>query len=727
MVDPEAPNPLTAPGEARNRLIFRLLGPVEALRGDVPIELGGPLQRALLGCLLLRVGEVVSRERLIDDLWDEAPPSGAGRALETKVSRLRAALGSGALIAARAGGYVIEVTPESIDAEQFARLTAEAAKLRADDPAPARTLFAEAVALWNGEALGGVPDDLLRAERGRLEERRLEAIEDHNDLALELGDERAIVAELEALHAAHPLRERFTEQLMLAEYRAGRQSDALRTYRQARQYLVDELGVEPGPRLRELEGSILRQDASLGSPRLEHRLAGRARNPRVLAVAVAVAGVLLVAAVSVIGGGRATGDPEPGILLVDAATGKLRASVPVGDNLGSGRIGYGYAWSIGENGVVSQVNIRRGTLVRSIAVGVQGSLAVGAGGVWVTDIHSQTLTRIDPVTGNVNLRTPLPVAGLRHAVGNGGIAVYDGSLWITRNAEAVDRLDPATLHLQQRIQLRLHSCGIPQCQLAAGDGRVWVVGGDTGGIASIDASTNRIVVHARLDEPYACCVTVGGGSAWVAGSKSLIQLSPAGRVVRRIKVRSDNIGNVSFSAPYVWATADSTGELLRIDTRTGALKTFHFGNGLVGVAAGRGIVAVDAMPLQGNVTAGLGPRVLRIGLPTDWLNSTDPAMTRSPRGNSQWQWHLHDVTCAWLYRAMPDGTGIVRELAGVPSRSSDGLTWTIPVRRTLKFAPPVSRFVAAEDVRATIVRALMPQLRPKSPAAAALRDVVGLR
>jgi DNA-binding SARP family transcriptional activator len=102
MVDPEAPNPLTTPGEARNRLIFRLLGPVEARRGDVPIELGGPLQRALLGCLLLRVGEVVSRERLIDDLWDAAPPSGAGRALETKVSRLRAALGSGADRRARA-------------------------------------------------------------------------------------------------------------------------------------------------------------------------------------------------------------------------------------------------------------------------------------------------------------------------------------------------------------------------------------------------------------------------------------------------------------------------------------------------------------------------------------------------------------------------------------------------------------------------------------------------
>ena len=252
------------------------------------------------------------------------------------------------------------------------------------------------------------------------------------------------------------------------------------------------------------------------------------------------------------------------------------------------------------------------------------------------------------------------------------------------------------------------------------------MGGDRGGIASIDATTNRIAADARLDEPYACCVTVGGGSAWVAGSKSLIQLSPAGQVVRRIEVRSDNIGNVSFSA-RTSATADSTGELLRIDTRTGALRTFHFGNGLSGVAASNGTVAVDAVPLQRNVTAGLGANVLRIGLPTDWLNSTDPAMTRSPRGNAQWQWHLHDATCGWLYRAAPDGTGTVRELAGVPSRSSDGLTWRIPVPHTLKLSPPVSRFVTAEDVRATIVPRTLAGAETESPAATALRDVVGLR
>src|SRR4051794_29462532 len=117
MVDPRAPNPLTTLGEASGRLQFRVLGPVEARRDGAPIDLGGPLQRALLACLVLRAGEVVSRERLIDDLWAEDPPPGASRALETKVSRLRAALGSVAPIVARARGYVLEVAPEDVDAE----------------------------------------------------------------------------------------------------------------------------------------------------------------------------------------------------------------------------------------------------------------------------------------------------------------------------------------------------------------------------------------------------------------------------------------------------------------------------------------------------------------------------------------------------------------------------------------------------------------------------------
>ena len=726
MIDRPAPNPLTTRDEAAERLHFCLLGPVEARRGDVTIDLGGPLQRALLACLLLRVGEVVSRERLIDDLWDVEPPPGAGRALETKVSRLRAALGADAPIQARSGGYVIEVAREEIDAERFAQAVADAERLRAEDPAAARAALGETLALWTGEALGGVPAQLLGPERGRLEERRLEAIETRIDLDLELGDGRAVVAELEALHAAHPLRERFTEQLMLAQYRAGRQAEALQTYRDARGHLVYELALEPGPRLRGLEQAILRHDESLGPPPLAHRLARGTRSPRVIAGGLAVTVALVAGIVLLVGGGEAKHDPpEPGVLLVDAATGKLRASIPVGDNQGSTRIGFGDAWSIGENGVVSQVELRRARLVRSIPVGVQGSLAVGAGGVWVTDIYSQRLTRIDPLTGQVNLRRFLPTSGLHDPEGNGGIAVYRGSLWIARGAEAVDRLDPQTLRLERRIRVRQSSCGIPQCALSAGEGRVWVVGGDNGSATGIDAATNRVVAHTKL-EAYTCCVAIGGGSVWAAEQKAVVQLSFGGRVLRRIKVRSDAIGNVSFAKPYVWATADSTGELLRIDTTNGAVRTFHFGNGLVGVAASDGVVAVNASAPQGDVTAGLGPKALRIGLTQDWLNSTDPALTRPPRGNSRWQWHLHDATCAQLYRTAPGSAAPVPELAAGAKQSADRLTWTIPLRREFRFSPPVSRLVTPEDVRSTLVRALSPRLSRHPPAVSVLADVAGV-
>jgi DNA-binding SARP family transcriptional activator len=723
MVDSDAPNPLTA---APDGLSFRILGPVQVLAGGAPVELGGPLQRALLARLVLEPGQVVARERLIDDLWEEKPPAGATRALETKVSRLRSALGSAAPIVARGGGYAIEVDPGQVDAERFRALVAGAERDRESVPERARAGIESALALWRGAPLGGVPGELLRAERARLEERRLEAVEMRIDLALELGGGRALLAELLTLHAEHPLRERITEQLMLCQYRAGRQAEALETYRDSARYLRDEVGLEPGPRLRDLERAILDHDPGLGAPSLEHRLRRHARSPLGIAVGCLAVGTVLAAVLVLAGGGggrdRPAGPPL-GVLLVDARTGSLRTATPVGDGLGSNTMGLGYAWAIGENGVISQVEARSGKLVRTIPVGVIGSMGVGAGGLWLTDIHSHLLQRIDPLSGVVNLRTRLPTTGLKRATGNGGIVIYRGSLWIARGGEAVDRLDPVTLRRQARIPLPLRDCGIAQCSLAAGDGRVWVAGGDAHAVVAIDAATNRVVVRARLGN-YTCCIAAGAGSAWVVDGTHLVQLSAAGRTVRRIRVRSEGIGNVSYAAPYVFAVADSTGELLRIDTRTGHLDTFHFGNALTGVAAAGGQVVLSALQPQGDVTAGLGPKVLRVGLPADYLNSSDPASTRAPKGSGRWQWQLHRATCAGIYRAEEDGPA--RELTGVPRRSPDGLVWRFPVPRRLRFAPPVGRYVTAADARDSIVRALAPRLRPRTPAAAALRDVRGV-
>ena len=241
---------------------FRILGPLEVLDGDRAVELGGQRQRSLLTLLLLHANQVVSASRLIEELWpEEASDSHAG-ALQASVSRLRKSLGSGAeLLVTLPTGYVIKLAPEQLDLDRFERLVQEA-----DDAEPqeAAERLREALALWRGPALADFAyEPFAQAAIGRLEEVHLLAVEMRIDADLALGRHAALVAELDALAAEHPLRERLRGQLMLALYRSGRQAEALAAYQTARRVLVDELGIEPSATLQELERAILRQDPVL--------------------------------------------------------------------------------------------------------------------------------------------------------------------------------------------------------------------------------------------------------------------------------------------------------------------------------------------------------------------------------------------------------------------------------------------------------------------------------
>ncbi|MGZ4354361.1 MAG: BTAD domain-containing putative transcriptional regulator, partial [Gaiellaceae bacterium] len=245
---------------------FRLLGPLEVLRDGERVALRAAKQRALLADLLVHGGRVVSVDRLVDDLWQDSPPTGARHALEAQVSRLRAALGEAAAVVARAPGYAIEVDPQSIDTVRFERLLADAREAAARDPDRAAARASEALALWRGPALADFTyEPFAQAEIARLEGLRASAVELRIDADLALGRD-GLVPELEALVAADPVRERLRAQLMLALYREGRQAEALAAYREARTALVEELGIEPGPELRELEAAILRQDEALTRP-----------------------------------------------------------------------------------------------------------------------------------------------------------------------------------------------------------------------------------------------------------------------------------------------------------------------------------------------------------------------------------------------------------------------------------------------------------------------------
>lgn len=239
---------------------FRILGPLEVLDAESELVVRGAKERAVLAYLLLQPGHVVSAGRLIDELWGEDPLESARKSLQVRVSGLRRALGPDRLLI-RPSGYAIRVEPDGLDLDRFQRLTGAADEAA---PAAASRLLREALSLWRGPPLADFQAELWALPAvARLEEMRLLALEKRIDADLALGRHADLTGELEALVREHPLRERLRAQLMLALYHAGRQAEALDVYQSTRRALVEELGIEPGQALSDLERAILRQDPTL--------------------------------------------------------------------------------------------------------------------------------------------------------------------------------------------------------------------------------------------------------------------------------------------------------------------------------------------------------------------------------------------------------------------------------------------------------------------------------
>jgi predicted ATPase/DNA-binding SARP family transcriptional activator/Flp pilus assembly protein TadD len=255
---------------------FRVLGPVQVVAGSGPVELASGRQVALLACLLIARDELVSRDRLIDALWGEAPPPTATNALQVQVHALRKRLGA-ERIAREGVGYRLCREPGELDLERFEQLAARGREeLAGGRPEAAATLRA-ALELWRGPAYEDVRyEAFAQAEVARLQELRLAVLEDRIEADLALGRHRELVSELEGLVAEHHGRERLCGQLMLALYRSGRQTAALDVFQHARRTMRDELGLDPGPQLQELQQAVLRQDPALApeapEPRARPRL-----------------------------------------------------------------------------------------------------------------------------------------------------------------------------------------------------------------------------------------------------------------------------------------------------------------------------------------------------------------------------------------------------------------------------------------------------------------------
>jgi predicted ATPase/DNA-binding SARP family transcriptional activator len=248
-------------------LRYAVLGPVRAWQGEIELDLGAPQQRAVLAVLLLAEGRQVPVSVLVDALWGSEPPKAAAGTVRTYISRLRQALSAGGpreVIESAGTGYLLPVQPNAVDLNLFMKWTGEARAARnAGDAAQAAVFLRDALGLWKGEALAGLPGEYAESQRARLTELQMAAVEDRLALEIELGGHVAAVAELQPLVAAHPLRERLTELLMLALYRGGRQAEALAVFGDTRSTLSEELGIDPGPALQDIHQRILQTDESL--------------------------------------------------------------------------------------------------------------------------------------------------------------------------------------------------------------------------------------------------------------------------------------------------------------------------------------------------------------------------------------------------------------------------------------------------------------------------------
>jgi YVTN family beta-propeller protein len=582
---------------------FRILGPLEVLDGAAEVRLGSPKERALLSVLLLHAGAVVSRERLIDELWGESPPPTAGKALNVHVSQLRKALARNGddPVATRAPGYALLVEPGGLDAARFEHLVAIARERSAvGEVGSARALLGEALALWRGPVLDGIElESAGRTEAARLDELRLAARMDQVDCDLALGLQEVVVAELEGLLAEHPLHERVRGQYMLALYRAGRQADALRAYQEFRKTLIDELGLEPSAALQRLERAILNHDPALelpaGIPPAEPASPPAVRTRRARRRVAAGSAVLAVAVIAVITvflsrAGRESGVrvPPNSLAVIDPATNRVVRAIGVGIDPGPVAVGAGAVW-VGnrEDRSLSRIDPRTRALVKSLNLGATPTgVAADTHAVWVAFGLLGSVARVDPQFGSVGGRLRVANTAFGNWTPDGAIAAGPQGVWVVFGDSTLVRISSHGT----RVLARGYG-GTRPTAIAVGRGAVWVANGGNNSVWQIDPRTARPVAQVSVARrPRG--LAVGGGVVWASAFDDDVVSLVYGSSSRTISVGRDPLG-VAYGDGSLWVANSRDGTVSRIDPqRENVVATIHLGNHPVGIAVGAGAVWV---------------------------------------------------------------------------------------------------------------------------------------
>ena len=712
---------------------FLILGPLEVRDGGRVVALGGPQQRAVLAMLLLRANEVVGRDRLVEGLWGEQPPKSAGHVIESYVSRLRQALGGNggtAQLVTERHGYLLRTEPGQLDVDSFETLVAEGRRhLAGRDPTPAADSLARALALFRGPPL----DDLAffpfaTPEVRRLEELRLSALQDRIEAELRSGRHGELIGELSILVEEHPFAERFHAQLMLALYRAGRQAEALDTYRRLRRRLVDEQGIEPGPGVRELHQAILRQEAreteqppapvAVASPAVPNprERAGRHRGARGRRWAVVAVIVCIAAAVS-IGLGIQQLLDDPAASRGPASGHTLAVLNPSnGDIVGEARLpgspadvarGAGAIWvSHSEDNSILRLDPHSRRVEQTISVGRGPSaLVIGKGDLWVANSLDGTVSRLDPGLNRVVDTIP---------VGHGpsALAFGRGSLWVANaRGDELVRVDGLSGQVLDRTALPSGPTGV-----AYAAGAAWVTSEAVGKVFRIAADSSDIAEIPVGTGPTG--IAADRVAIWVANTLdgTISRIDPGTRAVTTTLPVGNGPVDVSLGSGSVWVANEFDGTVSRIDAAEGeVVQAIETDERPQGVEAGSGRVWVATRASSSSHRGG----TLRIVASQPSFDTVDPAIHNflSP---AQLLGMTNDGLVTLKHVGGRTGTQLVPDLAvTLPSATSNGRTYRFQLRSGIRYS--TGAVVEPLDFRRAIER----DFRLDSPGAPFYRGIVG--
>jgi YVTN family beta-propeller protein len=675
---------------------LRLLGPLEVSFDAGPIELGPRKQRAVLAMLALEAGRTVSADRIAEGLWgDELPPSG-GKMVQLYVSHLRRLfVGDSLRIVTRGRGYELQLSDGEVDAVLAERLLGESRPR-------------EALALWRGEPLADLADEpFAAAEIRRLEELRLRACEQAIDADLGVGRHAQVIGELDALVAANPLRERLHAQRMLALYRSGRQSEALEAYRAARTALVDEVGVEPGAELRQLQDSILAQDLTLDLPAASDAEPATTPRPppwrsahRLLfaAAALLIAGVTAFGIIRVLEPDGLAGIDENAVGLIDPDGGRITTQYAVGKSPVAAVKGGGSVWvANAADGTVSRIDREREEAVMIPVGGAPAALAYGAGSLWVADSDSREVAQVDPGANKV---------AQRYEVGNAprALAFERGLVWVASGVDGRIRgIDLA----RGGVVTRSIPVGANPSAIAAGAGALWVASEEAGTVTRIDSRTRSVLPPIRVGNGPSA-LAFGEGAVWVVNRHdgTLSRIDPATNAVSwSVGVGTDPTA-VVVGEGGVWVAGGEEGTVARVDP-DGPRKAELFRTGsrpaAIAVAGGSVWAAADASQTShrgGTLRVSL-PHAPEAAIPLDWLHW----QVFSTFASAQLDSLAYDGLVAYRRVEGPAGGTLVGALATTaPAPSADGRTYVFTLRPGLRYSD--GRPVQPTDFRASMERFL---------------------